>query len=85
VTGIRLLGVIAALFAAALIVLPGVRISQGRLTARRAAGLWISGFGFLLLALAAFGVGGARTRAFLLLGIVATVFGNMAQRRWGGS
>jgi hypothetical protein len=49
-----ILGTMAALFAAFLLVLPTVRVAQGRLTPAYAAGLWIAGFGFLLLALAAF-------------------------------
>jgi hypothetical protein len=79
--GMHVLGLIAAIFAALLIVLPAVRVAQGRLTPGRAAGLWIAGGGFLLLALAAFVLRGDAAMTATLLGIAAAVGGNILQRR----
>lgn len=83
--GIRFLGVIAAVFAIALLGLPTLRVAQGRLAARHAAGLWISGGGFLLLALAAFALEGAAAQTAVLVGVIAAVAGNVIQRRSGNS
>ena len=84
-TGIRFLGVIAAVFALALLVLPTVRVLQGRLAPRFAAGLWIAGSGFLLLALAAFALRGDAAQLAVLVGVIAAVAGNVIQRRTGAA
>jgi hypothetical protein len=44
-------------------------------------GLWIAGAGFLLLALAALALSGDAALIAALLGVAATVAGNMIQRR----
>jgi hypothetical protein len=79
-TIIQILGAVAGGFAALLIVLPAVRVFQGRLGPRQAFGLWISGFGFLLLALAALVLEGDSSRSAILLGVSAAVIGNIVQR-----
>lgn len=76
-----ILGGIAAVFALLLLVLPTLRVTQGRLVARDALGLWISGAGFLLLALAAFVLTGDAAFIATLAGIVIAVAGNIIQRR----
>lgn len=81
---IPVLGILAAVFAALLLVFPAVRVAQGRLPVRRAAGLWISGAGFLLLASAALVLRGEAVGRALLAGIAATVIGNIVQRRATG-
>jgi hypothetical protein len=78
---VYLLGAIAAVFALVLLVLPTVRVAQGRLTPRLALGLWIAGAGFLLLALAAFVLTGDAARLATLAGVAAAVAGNIMQRR----
>jgi multidrug transporter EmrE-like cation transporter len=79
-TAAQLLGTIAALFAALLLVLPALRVAQQRLALRHAVGLWISGAGFLMLALAALVLRGGTIRIALLTGIVLAVAGNIMQR-----
>ena len=79
--GIRLLGTLAAVFAVALLTLPTVRVAQGRLSPANAAGLWLSGFGFLLLALAAFVLPGDMASVAVLAGVAAAIAGNIVQRR----
>jgi hypothetical protein len=80
----RLLGFIAAVFATLLLVLPTVRVLQGRLPARLAVGLWISGAGFLLLAVAALALSGDAALLATLAGVSSAVAGNILQRRRGG-
>jgi drug/metabolite transporter (DMT)-like permease len=77
----QFLGTIAAMFAVLLLLLPTVRVAQGRLTPRTAAGLWISGAGFLLLAVAALHLTGDAALVTALAGVAATVAGNIVQRR----
>jgi hypothetical protein len=77
----ELLGALAAIFALLLLVLPTIRVAQGRLHAHHALGLWIAGAGFLLLALAALVLSGATARNATLVGVAATVIGNIVQRR----
>jgi hypothetical protein len=77
----ELLGALAAIFALLLLVLPTIRVAQGRLQAQHALGLWIAGAGFLLLALAALVLSGAMARNATLVGVAATVIGNIVQRR----
>jgi hypothetical protein len=77
----ELLGALAAIFALLLLVLPSIRVAQGRLHAHHALGLWIAGAGFLLLALAALVLSGAMARNATLVGVAATVIGNIVQRR----
>lgn len=83
--GIRFLGVLAAVFALALLVLPTLRVLQGRLAPRFAVGLWISGGGFLLLTLAAFVLEGDAAQLAVLVGVVAAIAGNVVQRRIGAA
>jgi hypothetical protein len=75
------LGILPLALALALITLPLWRIAQGRLTPRAALGLWISGAGFGLLALAAFALEGVDLRTALWSGIVLLAVGNLVQRR----
>jgi hypothetical protein len=77
----NLLGVIAATFAALLLVLPTARVLEGRMPVAQAAGLWVAGAGFLLLALAALVLSGDAALLAALLGVAATVAGNIIQRR----
>jgi hypothetical protein len=77
----QLLGGIAAVFALLLLMLPAVRVAQGRLSARNALGLWISGAGFLLLAVAALVLAGDAAMIATLVGVAAAVAGNIVQRR----
>jgi hypothetical protein len=76
-----ILGSIAAMFAFLLLVLPTLRVVQGRLAPRAALGLWIAGAGFLLLALAAFVLAGDTALAATLAGVALAVTGNIVQRR----
>jgi hypothetical protein len=78
---VQLLGGIAAAFALLLLVLPTLRVTQGRLSPRQALGLWISGGGFLLLALAALVLTGDAARSATIAGVAAAVAGNIVQRR----
>jgi hypothetical protein len=75
------LGAIAAVFALLLLVLPTARVWQGRLAPEQAAGLWLAGAGFLLLALAALVLAPAAARVAALVGVAAAVAGNIMQRR----
>jgi hypothetical protein len=77
----QLLGGIAAVFALLLLMLPAVRVAQGRLAARNALGLWISGTGFLLLAVAALVLAGDAAMIAALVGVAAAVAGNIVQRK----
>lgn len=77
----RFLGVFAAAFAGVLLLLPALRVAQGRLPAHLATGLWISGAGFLLLALAALVLRGGLATAAVLAGVTCAVAGNIIQRR----
>jgi hypothetical protein len=77
----QLLGGIAAVFALLLLMLPAVRVAQGRLSVRNALGLWISGAGFLLLAVAALVLAGDAAMIATLVGVAAAVAGNIVQRR----
>jgi hypothetical protein len=77
----HILGAIAAIFALLLLGLPSIRVAQGALTVRAALGLWISGAGFLLLALAAFVLAGDAALVATLAGVAAAVAGNIVQRR----
>jgi hypothetical protein len=76
-----LLGAMAALFALVLLLLPTMRVAQGRLQPEQAHGLWISGAGFLLLALAALVLTGDAAMIAALVGVIAAVAGNVLQRR----
>lgn len=78
---IEVMGGLAGVFALALLVLPAVRVAQGRLDARDAAGLWVSGAGFALLAAAALALEGAAAHGAVVSGVVLAVIGNVAQRR----
>jgi hypothetical protein len=77
----QIIGAIAAVFALLLLTLPTLRVVQGHLTPRQAMGLWISGAGFLLLALGALVLVGDAGRHATLAGVVAAVIGNIVQRR----
>jgi hypothetical protein len=74
------LGAVALLFAAALLVMPSMRVLQGRLTPYHATGLWLSGTGFLLLALAALVLPVEMARHATLVGVALAVVGNIVQR-----
>jgi hypothetical protein len=76
-----LLGGLAALFAGMLLIMPTIRVAQGRLSPYLALGLWISGAGFLLLALAALVLAGDAARTATLVGVTAAITGNIVQRR----
>jgi hypothetical protein len=78
---VQVMGAGAALFAIALVALPTLRVAQGRLPARSAVGLWVSGLGFALLAAAALVLEGDASRGAILGGVVAAVAGNLIQRR----
>jgi drug/metabolite transporter (DMT)-like permease len=75
------LGALAAVFAVALLVLPTLRVLQGRLSPDHALGLWIAGAGFLLLSLAALVLSGDAALIAALAGVAAAVAGNVLQRR----
>jgi hypothetical protein len=75
---LKLLGVLSGLFSLALLVLPTMRVLQGRLEVRRSIGLWIAGVGFGWLAVAAFVEGEAAAQA-VSLGFVATAVGSIVQ------
>jgi hypothetical protein len=77
----QLLGAIAAVLALLLLVLPAVRVAQGKLTPGNALGLWIAGAGFLLLAMAALVLTGDSAMTATLVGVTAAVAGNIVQRR----
>jgi len=77
----QILGTIAGIFAFMLLVLPTVRVLQGALEPRMATGLWLSGAGFLLLALAALVLEGDDAATLTLVGIGLAVAGNIVQRR----
>lgn len=81
----RILGVAAAVFAGMLLTLPTIRWMQGRLTLRMASGLWISGIGFALLALAALLLEGESARGAVVLGVLGTGIGMVVQKRNAGS
>jgi hypothetical protein len=74
-------GALAGAFALALLLLPAVRVAQGRLSLRQAGGLWIAGAGFALLAAAAFLVPPDRTGTAIVIGVSLAVAGNILQRR----
>lgn len=76
-----ILGSLAAVFGLVLLVFPSVRVSQGRLTARGAVGLWLAGTGFLLIALAALVLSGSLANGAVLIGAALTILGNLMQRR----
>jgi hypothetical protein len=78
---IDVLGGLAALFAVALIALPGLRVVQGTLQPRQAAGLWLAGAGFGLLAAAALWRDASGSPAAILAGVTLAVAGNIVQRR----
>jgi hypothetical protein len=78
---VQVMGAAAGLFALTLLVLPTLRVAQGRLPARSALGLWISGLGFALLAAAALALDADAARGAILAGVVAAVVGNLVQRR----
>lgn len=78
---VTILSGLAGLFAAMLLTLPTVRVAQGRLAPRQAVGLWISGVGFLLLAMAGLVLRPAEGRTAVLVGVAAAVVGNIVQRR----
>jgi hypothetical protein len=80
---LEILGGLAGLFALALVVLPALRVAQGHLTAAGAAGLWVSGAGFALLAAAALLLSDAAAHGAILAGVVLAVVGNVIQRRTG--
>lgn len=79
-TLLYLFAVLAAVFALALLVLPTVRVLQGRLSPRSVAGLWLSGTGFALLALAGLVLEGDEAQTAVIVGIVATIVGWLVQR-----
>lgn len=76
-----ILGGLAALFGLVLLVFPTIRVSQGRLTARGAVGLWLAGTGFLLIAMAALVLSGSVANGAVLIGAALTILGNLVQRR----
>jgi hypothetical protein len=78
---VQVMGAATGLFALTLLVLPTLRVAQGRLPARSALGLWISGLGFALLAAAALALDADAARGAILAGVVAAVVGNLVQRR----
>jgi hypothetical protein len=80
-TIIQILGGLAAAFALLLLVLPAARVAQGQLTITQAMGLWIAGAGFALLAMAALVLDGDAAGPAILIGVTATVVGNIVQRR----
>jgi hypothetical protein len=75
------LGYLAAVFALLLLGMPTYRVIEGRLPVHLAVGLWISGAGFLLLALAALVLEGDAAFRATLVGVGAAVAGNIVQRR----
>ncbi len=78
---VEIMGGLAALFALMLIVLPTLRVARGYLPVRGAAGLWISGAGFALLAAAALVLDGDAASPAILVGVTLAVVGNIVQRR----
>lgn len=79
-TLLYLFAALAAVFALALLVLPTVRVLQGRLHPRSVMGLWMSGAGFGLLALAGLVLEGDAAQTAVLVGVVATILGWLSQR-----
>jgi hypothetical protein len=78
-----LLGALAALFGGMLIVLPALRITQGRLATDDVAGLLMAGVGFLILAAAALLASGVEAQRAVVMGVFIIVAGNIWQRRIG--
>lgn len=76
-----MLGAAALLFGMMLLVLPGMRIQQGRLSIDDVAGLLIAGVGFLLLAAAALLAAGTEAQQAIVMGAFMIVAGNIWQRR----
>lgn len=82
-----LMGGVAVVFAGLLILLPAMRVAQSRLPVDRALAFWLSGAGFISLALAAFMLSGGAAQQAVLIGVIAVVAGNLWQRSvsrdWG--
>jgi urea transporter len=70
-----------AIFALILILVPAAQIAKGRLTFRRLWGFFVAGFGFAALAVGIALVPGANGQTFIILGVILTVIGNLAQQR----
>lgn len=77
---IEILGAISALFGGTLLILPSIRVGQGRLEPKRAVGLWISGLGFLLMARAAFIAARPAAEGIVVAGALLAISGNIIQR-----
>lgn len=77
------LGTGAALFGVTLLVLPLLRIAQGRLAFNEATGLFMAGIGFIVLAAAALLFAGPDAQRAVVSGVVLIVAGNLLQRRVG--
>jgi hypothetical protein len=75
-----LLGAAALVFGVLLLVLPGLRIQQRRLTIDDVAGLLIAGVGFLLLAAAALLARDVQAQQAIVMGVFMIVAGNIWQR-----
>jgi hypothetical protein len=74
-------GTAAALFGVLLLALPLWRIAQGRLGFNDAAGLFMAGLGFIVLAAAALLFAGEDAQRAVVSGAVLVVAGNIFQRR----
>ena len=79
-TLLQLFALLAAVFSLALLALPTVRVLQGRLQARSVAGLWTSGVGFGLLAMAGLALEGDEAQTAVVLGVSGAVVGWFLQR-----
>jgi uncharacterized PurR-regulated membrane protein YhhQ (DUF165 family) len=75
------LGTLAAFFGILLLALPLLRIAQGRLGFNDAAGLFMAGLGFIVLAAAALLFTGAEAQRAVVSGVLLVVAGNIFQRR----
>ena len=79
-TLLYLFALLAGMFSLALLVLPTVRVLQGRLDPRAVLGLWISGAGFGLLAAAGLVLEGDDAQTAVLLGVTGAIVGWLVQR-----
>jgi predicted tellurium resistance membrane protein TerC len=68
-------------FALILLVVPVVQIVRGRLSLRQLWGFLLAGMGFALLAAGVVIVPEANGQALIILGVILTVVGNLAQQR----
>lgn len=69
------------IFSLILLVVPGAQILRGRLSLRQLWGFILAGVGFALLAAGVVVVPAANGQALIILGVIMTIVGNLAQQR----